>query len=118
MEHLCEHDKKFDDVMKQLREHSEILKKVVEKLFEYDKRFDEVDKTIKSMNRSIILIEDQVTTKIPTLFDAHTVNHDKIEEDSERIDNLENETENNSMRISILEETSKEHSSKLSGLVS
>ena len=95
-------DKKFDDVYRRLDN--------------IDKRFDDVYKKFDDMHRSILLIEDEVHNKIPALFDAHGFHQDHLEKHDEEIEDLQNKTENHSLRIISLEDESKEHSRQLEKL--
>ena len=57
------------------------------------------------MKVSIINTEAYVTEKIPTLFDAITVNSDKHETYDDHIASLTAKTFNHNIRISALEDT-------------
>ena len=58
----------------------------------------------ESMNRTLILIEDDTSNKIPALFDGYSFQQKHIEEDEKRLDVLEKEVDNHSIRISVLEQ--------------
>ena len=125
LQKLSKHDEKFEELDKR-------LDRVEERLDEHDKRFDnhenrlnsienilnEHTKDIESIKRSLAIIEDAVTNKIPALFDAIQSNMEKHEEFDNRITKLENISDTNSLKISILEDTSKIHSKQLAKLSS
>ena len=56
------------------------------------------------MNRALILIEDDTSNKIPALFDGYSFHQQHIEEGEKRLDILENEVDEHSIRISALEQ--------------
>lgn len=95
---------RVDDNSKKLDEHTRIL--------------NEHTKDLQSIKRTLTIIEDAVTNKIPALFDAHQANQEKHEEFDNRITNVENISSTNSLKISILEDSSKMHSIKLAKLSS
>lgn len=79
---------------------------------------DEHSEELASIHRSLVVIEDAVTNKIPALFDAFLANQEKHEEYDKELEHLETVTQKNSIRISVLESTSKMHSKKLAKLSS
>ena len=95
---------RVDDNSKKLDEHTRILNEHTEDL--------------QSIKRTLTIIEDAVTNKIPALFNAHQANQEKHEEFDNRITNVENVSSTNSLKISILEDSSKMHSMKLTKLLS
>ena len=52
-------------------------------------RFDKQDTILASLQRSILIIEDYVTNKIPALFDAYALNQDQHINFDNKINNLE-----------------------------
>lgn len=108
---LNEHSKKLD-------EHSRILDEHSKQLGKHDSTLDEHSSDIKSIKRSLFIIEDAVTNKIPALFDAYQTNQEKHDEFNNRIEHVENISDTNSLKISILEDTSKKHSKQLKKLLS
>lgn len=105
-------DQKFSS---QLDEHR---KECMKKFNEYDQHFIEIDKTLKELQRSILIIEDDTHNKIPALFDANKVREEKDEELQTEINDLAESSELHSIKISILEDTSKKHSEQLAHLLS
>ena len=80
-------DQKFEQKFKEVNEH----------LAEHDKKFEE-------MQRSLVLIEYEVTDKIPALFDGYSANNEHFEILKKRVDELESKENLNSIKISILED--------------
>lgn len=97
---------------------TELLKSILEKLDEHSVAISEHSEDIKSMKKSLAIIEDAVTSKIPALFDAYQANYDKNEEFDNRLSTVENISDTNSLKISILEDTSKVHTKQLAKLLS
>ena len=69
-----------------------------------ENRMDSMDKTLKSMCRSLTLIEDQVMNKIPALFDGYSAHEEKIEQEKSELNSINEKIENHDIRISYLEE--------------
>ena len=69
-----------------------------------DKKFDEIDHRLDVLTRSVVLIENRITTEIPTLFDAYTSQHDKQTMHQNDINSLNRKVEDHDIRISILEQ--------------
>ena len=82
-------DKRFDEVNQRLDTHDEKLEK-------HDRKFEE-------MQRTLVIIEDQVTNKIPALFDGYNSNHELYEMLDKRVSDLEEKENLNSVKLSILE---------------
>ena len=76
----------------------------------------DIQSTMANIQRSLLLIEDQVMNKIPALFDGYSANFEKGVELDNRQTKTEQTVELNSLRISMLEETSKHHTEQLSRL--
>ena len=70
------------------------------------------------MQRTLLIVEDAVTNKIPALFDGYKMHQEKQEELEERVDTLENSSEKHSIRISVLESVTSENSKQLAHLLS
>ncbi len=103
-EHLKDCDEHFIQIDKKLKEH--------------DKRFERIEEMIRDLQRSMLIIEDAVTNKIPALFDGYAMHQEKQEQLEERVNNLENFSETNSIRISALETITSENSKQLAQLLS
>ena len=80
------------------------FKEVNERLDRHESRLDEHDKKFEEMHRALIIIEDQVTNKIPALFDGYNANHELYEGLEKRVTELEEKESFNSIKISILED--------------
>ena len=84
---------------------------LIEKTDKLERNLNLVQKDIKelrkdheNMNRALILIEDDTSNKIPALFDGYSFHQQHIEEGEKRLDILENEVDEHSIRISALEQ--------------
>ena len=84
---------------------------LIEKTDKLERNLNLVQKDIKelrqdheNMNRALILIEDDTSNKIPALFDGYSFHQQHIEEDEKRLDVLESEVDEHSIRISALEQ--------------
>ena len=90
---------------KALQESINLLAKQMQKGLEIiHKRLDEHDQRFEEIQRSLVLIENQVMDKIPALFDGYNANHENYEELKKRVDELESRENLNSIKISILED--------------
>lgn len=98
---------KVDSLMT-MQEKVDVLVEKVEKLEEDVKelkaRVAVLEKDHESINRTLILIEDDTSNKIPALFDGYSFHQQHIEEDEKRLDVLENVVDEHSIRISALEQ--------------
>lgn len=108
---FTEQDKRLDGHDKKLDKHEKMLNELIQISKEHTE-------DIKSIKRSLVLIEDAVNNKIPALFDAFMVSKQKDEELSTDIKKLEKTSDFHSLKISILEDTSKKHSEQLARLSS
>lgn len=99
--------KKVDSLMT-MQDKVDVLVEKVEKLEEDVKelkaRVAALEKDHESINRTLILIEDDTSNKIPALFDGYSFHQQHIEEDEKRLDVLENVVDEHSIRISALEQ--------------
>lgn len=118
-------DKNHAEYMKIFARQDKRFEEQEKKFDEHGKKIDDIDALIKqhsediaSIKKSLLLIEDAVTDKIPALFDAFMVNRQKNEEQDNNIHKLEKTSEFHSLKISILENTSKKHSEQLNRLLS
>ena len=115
---LKEHDDHFERIEAKLKEHDERFERIEAKLKEHDERFERIEEMIRGLQRSMLIIEDAVTNKIPALFDGYAMHQEKQEQLEERVNNLENFSETNSIRISALETITSEDSKQLAQLLS
>ncbi|MCI9246009.1 MAG: hypothetical protein HFJ30_02560 [Clostridia bacterium] len=87
--------------MKELRKEQDNTNKTLNVV---QKDIKELRQDHENMNRALILIEDDTSNKIPALFDGYSFHQQHIEEDEKRLDILENEVDEHSIRISALEQ--------------
>lgn len=80
------------------------FKDMKETMTTMQKDIKELKQDHENMNRALILIEDDTSNKIPALFDGYSFHQQHIEEDEKRLDFLETEVDNHSIRISALEQ--------------
>ena len=113
---LAEHDKQFERIEEQFKE-------VNAKLAEHDKQFKEVNSKLSDhdlefteIKNYLLVLEDNLSTKLPALFDGYSANKEKTDEIEERQECMEGQLKLNSLRISVLEESSKTYSEQLSKL--
>ena len=92
---------------------SQCLKKDV-----YEKEMKELKEMMKSFQRTMIIVEDAVTNKIPALFDGYSMHQQKQEELEEKVENLEQVTQTHSIRIAALETISSNDAKRLSKMSS
>lgn len=102
---------KTDKLEKSLNFVQKDIKELKQEQDNTNKTLNLVQKDIKelrqdheNMNRTLILIEDDTSNKIPALFDGYYFHQQHIEEDEKRLDDLENEVDEHSIRISALEQ--------------
>ena len=108
---FVEYDKQFEEINSHLANHDKQFEKC-------DKQFEEIHQTLAEIKRSVLFMEDYMTNKIPALFDAYQLNQEKHEEFNSRITSTEDISYSNSLRISVLEDTSKIHSQQIKKLLS
>ena len=97
-------DAKFEDVYRRFDVIDAKFEDVYRTLDAHNRKFVEFQEMFNDFQRSLVLIEYNVSDKIPALFDAFTVNHDFYEKLEKRIDDLEQKRNVDSLKISILEE--------------
>lgn len=86
-------DKRLDNVENTLNEHTEIL--------------EDHTKQINTLQETVILIEHKVTTEFPALFEAFELHQEMHKDYDEKNSYLSSKVEENSMRISVLEDQMK-----------
>lgn len=114
---LEKHDKDLEQIFAKLEEHDKKFDKVFAKLEEHDKKFEEHSKEIRSINNFLIVKEDELFNKIRALFDGYTANLEKNNALESRQTATEQKVDINSLRISMLEDTSKHHTEQISKLL-
>ena len=124
-EKFAEIDNRFDKVENRLDRVENRLDKVENRLDKVENRLDNIESKLEdiesillSLKRSMLIMEDYMKNNIPALFDGYSLNQDQHNEFKQKINNLEKDTDSNSLKISILEDTTKVHSSILESLQS
>lgn len=90
--------------IKELRKEQDNTNKILSVVQVIQKDIKELRQDHENMNRALILIEDDTSNKIPALFDGYSFHQQHIEEGEKRLDILENEVDEHSIRISALEQ--------------
>lgn len=104
-------------MLHKLEKHDKDLEQISAKLEEHDKKFEEHSKEIRSINNFLIVKEDELFNKIRALFDGYTANLEKNNALESRQTATEQKVDINSLRISMLEDTSKHHTEQISKLL-
>ena len=107
---LEEHSKKLEIIDKILEEHSKKLEIIIERLEIHEE-------SLYTLRVSTLKIEDYVMNRIPALFDAHSFNKDKHHILESKVDVVKSTVDSHSVKISILEDTTKIHTEKLSQIL-
>jgi len=97
-------DKKFDRI-------DQRFEKIDERFDEMDSRFDKIDEKleehteqINNLQESVILLENKVMTELPALFEAFELHLEIHKDYDEKNSYLSSMVEENSMRLSVLED--------------
>lgn len=117
-EQFNEFREKFEEVDNRLDKVENRLDRVENRLDNIEGRLEDIESILLSLQRSMLIIEDYMKNNIPALFDGYSLNQDQHNEFKQKINNLEKDTDSNSLKISILEDTTKVHSSILESLQS
>ncbi len=97
-------DKRFDNIENILEKHTQILDEHTRILDEHTKKLDEHTIQINSLHESVVLIENKVMSEFPALFEAFTLHQEMHKDYDEKNSYLSSKVEENSMRISVLED--------------
>lgn len=112
---------------KQLSEKiDEVDERINNKIDEVDERInnkiDEVDKqvnnTMNDMNKTLIILEDKMTTEFPSLYEIYSLNYKNQKENEKKLKSVEKTTSKHSIQISHLYETVQSHEKQLKELTS
>ena len=135
---LDEHDKEFKKINARLDEHDKEFKKINARLDAHDRRFEEIDnnfvdiaenfklinlklsdhdKQFKEIKNCLLVLEDKITNELPALFDGFSANVEKSTVVEFKQKAIEQKVELDSLRISSLEDISKQHSEQISKLL-
>ena len=93
-------DKRFDKVENTLDRHTKILEN-------HSKILDEHTRQINSLHESVTLIENKVMSEFPALFEAFDLHKQMHQDYDEKNSYLSLKVEEDSMRISVLEDQMK-----------
>ena len=83
------------------------LDAVDKRLDTVDKRIDAIDERLDTLSSSVVLIEHQVITEFPALFEAFELHQEMHKDYEEKNSYLSAKVEEDSMRISVLEDQMK-----------
>lgn len=97
-------DKRFDRIEKDISFMKDDISFTSKRVDNIENILVSMQKTMENMNKSIILIEHTLTTKIPALFDGYSINQEKQEIQQESVDSLNKKVEEHDIRISSLEQ--------------
>ena len=100
----------FNEFRKEQREFNAKQEQFNASQLEFNKKQEELNKRIlrrlDTIERNVVIIEDEVTNKIPALFDADKTRYQKQSQFETTLDSLDKKTEDHSVRILALEYTS------------
>lgn len=125
----------------------EFEKIVIERFNKMDKRFDKMDERmdkmeqkmdnmnaelgqkidnvkkeltdrIDSLSENVAVLEYKVTTELPAIYEAHTLNYQIQKENERNLDSVVETTNKNSIQIAHLYETVRNHEERLRKLIS
>ena len=135
---LDQNQENFEKVFAKLEEHDKEFEKINAKLDEHDRRFEEIDnnfvdiaenfklinlklsdhdKQFKEIKNCLLVLEDKITNELPALFDGFSANVEKSTVVEFKQKAIEQKVELDSLRISSLEDISKQHSEQISKLL-
>ena len=100
-------DGRLDTVDKRLDAVDKRLDAVDKRLDTVDKRIDAIDERLDTLSSSVVLIEHQVITEFPALFEAFELHQEMHKDYEEKNSYLSAKVEEDSMRISVLEDQMK-----------
>lgn len=104
----------------------EVDERINNKIDELDERInnkiDEVDKqvnnTMNDMKKTLIILEDKMTTEFPSLYEIYSLNYKNQKENEKKLKSVEKTTSKHSIQISHLYETVQSHEKQLKKLTS
>ncbi len=104
--------------IKEIRKNVEELKQKTEQntkdIAELKQMTKENTEAIKSIQRTLVIIEDAVVNKIPALFDGYAMHQEKQVQLENRINKLEDVSQMLSLKVIALEDNSRNKKVKLS----
>ena len=107
----------FDKVFVKLDEHDKLIKANAKEMAEIKDTVKTNTKEIGKIKDFLIVKEDELFNKIRALFDGYNSNYEKETDLEVRQKDTEQKVGINSLRISMLEETSKHHTEQISNLL-
>ena len=106
------------DIIKEKVSEIDVIKEQVSEIGPIKDKLKNIEEKVENISISVLLIEDEVSNKIPALFDAYSFNYELQKETEKQINSLKQENFNHSVRISNLEIESKHHSKQIKKLIS
>lgn len=118
----------------------EFEKIVIEKFNKMDERFDKMEEKIDNveaelgqkidnvkkeltdridgLSENVAVLEYKLTTELPAIYEAHTLNYQIQKENERKLDSVVETTNKNSIQIAHLYETVRNHEERLRKLIS
>ena len=115
---LKQHDEDIKDIKAILKQHDEDIKEIKAILKQHDEDIKELKEMMRSFQRTMLIVEDAVTNKIPALFDGYSMHQQKQEKLEGKVESLEKITQTHSIRIAALETISSNDTKRLSKMSS
>lgn len=78
----------------------------------------ELTDRIDGLSENVAVLEYKVTTELPAIYEAHTLNYDIQKRNEKKLNSVLETTSKNSIQIAHLYETVKDHEKKLNKLIS
>lgn len=78
----------------------------------------EITNRIDSLSENVAVLEYKVTTELPAIYEAHTINYQIQKENERKLDSVVETTNKNSIQIAHLYETVRNHEERLRKLIS
>ena len=116
-EELEKNGKKYDMVFEKLEEHDKKFDMVFEILNEHTIQIKKLQKEVSGIQDYLLQLENDLKDQIPALFDGYIMNYEKNTGIDLKQSDLKAKVELNSLRISMLEGSSKRHDELLSKLL-
>lgn len=119
-------DERFNKMDERFNKMDERFDKMEEKIdnveAELGQKIDNVKKElvdrIDSLSENVAVLEYKVTTELPAIYEAHTLNYQIQKENERKLDSVVETTNKNSIQIAHLYETVRNHEERLRKLIS
>lgn len=126
IERLDRMDEKFSRIDERFNKIDERFDKMDEKIdnveAELGQKIDNVKKEltdrIDGLSENVAVLEYKVTTGLPAIYEAHTLNYQIQKENERKLDSVVETTNKNSIQIAHLYETVRNHEERLRKLIS